>query len=465
MRRKICISAFYNREIKGNLADKFTGMSRFENHKRIIVLAIPIILANASAPLLGLADTATIGQTGHAADLGAIALATLVFSFVYWGFGFLRMGTTGFISQAHGASDRQEVVSVVFRSVLLGLAIGLTLILLQVFIARIALWLMSASNEVKSLVADYFYIRIWGAPATLMTYAVLGSLIGMGWTKELLWVQLLLNGLNIALNVFFVLVISLGIKGIAWGTLIAEWTAFFFATYLLMKNLNLQNLPFLIRKYWHRMIQKEKLTALFKVNADIMIRTLALLSGFAWFADQGAKMGDVTLAANHVLLQFVSLSAFFLDGFAHVSEMLSGKALGQKNKLEFIKQFRHSTQLAGLTAVILSLSIVLFAPVAVAFLTQEKEVQLVAEQHALYAGIYILFSFLAFQLDGVFIGATKSKEMRNSTLLSLVLLIASGTLLLQYYGNIGLWIAFIIYVVARGLFLSLYLPGILRKSF
>lgn len=440
-------------------------MTRFQNHKRIIALAIPIILANASAPLLGLADTATIGQTGHAADLGAVALATLVFSFVYWGFGFLRMGTTGFISQAHGASDREEVVSVVFRSVLLGLAIGIALILLQVFIGKFALWLMNASSEVKSLVADYFYIRIWGAPATLMTYAVLGSLIGMGWTKELLWVQLLLNGLNIVLNVFFVLGMDLGIKGIAWGTLIAEWTAFLFAAHLLIQKLNLQDLLSLIQKYWHQIIHKEKLTALFKVNADIMIRTFALLSGFAWFADQGAKMGDVTLAANHVLLQFVSLSAFFLDGFAHVSEMLSGKALGQKNKTEFMRQFKDSTQLAGMTAMLLALLIVLFAPIAVSFLTQEKAVQVVAEQHAVYAGIYILFSFVAFQLDGVFIGATKSKEMRNSTLFSLTVLIGSGTLLLQYYGNVGLWIAFIIYVIARGVFLGLYLPGIVRKSF
>src|SRR5699024_841721 len=176
-------------------------MSRFDNYKTIIRLAIPIILANASAPLLGLVDTTTIGQTGTAADLGAIALATLVFSFVYSTFGFLRMGTTGFVAQANGREDREEVISVLYRSVLIGLIIGVLLILLQYFIANLAVWLMSASQEVKALVKEYFYIRIWGAPATLITYTLLGSLIGMGWTRQLLWVQLLLNGANILLNI------------------------------------------------------------------------------------------------------------------------------------------------------------------------------------------------------------------------------------------------------------------------
>lgn len=440
-------------------------MNRFENHRHIVRLAVPIILANASAPLLGLADTATIGQTGHAADLGAIALATLVFSFVYWGFSFLRMGTTGFMAQAAGASNKKEVITVAYRSVLLGLAIGVTLILLQFFIGKLALWLMSASDEVKALVMDYFYIRIWGAPATLMTYAILGSLIGLSWTKELLWVQLLLNGTNIALNILFVLGAGLGIKGIALGTLIAEWIAFFYAGHLLIRNLNIRDLWQQFRDHWQQIINKAKLLAVFKVNTDIMLRTLALLSGFAWFADQGAKLGDTTLAANHVLLQFVSLSAFFLDGFAHVSEMLSGKAIGANDKDGFIKQFRHSTQLAGITAVVLALGIIVFSPFTIGLLTKDADVQKVAMEHAVYAGIYILLSFVAFQLDGVFIGATKSKEMRNSTLISFIILVGVGTVMMQYYGNAGLWISFVVYVVARGIFLGLYVPKIMRESF
>lgn len=440
-------------------------MSRFKNHKKIVRLAFPIILANASAPLLGLADTAAIGQTGVAADLGAVALATLVFSFVYWGFGFLRMGTTGFISQADGANDREEVLAVLYRSVLLGLGIGVVLIALQFFIGNTAVWMMSASEEIKGLVKDYFYIRIWGAPATLITYAILGALIGLGWTKQLLWVQLALNGLNIVLNVFFVVGLDMGIKGIALGTLIAEWIALFFAWYLLAKNLNLMQPWQRLKELWNRIINRVKIIAIFKVNADIMIRTFALLSGFAWFANQGAIFGDTTLAANHVLLQFVSMSAFFLDGFAHVSEMLSGKAIGAKDKQRFITQIKDSTQIAGITAVVLGLGIMLFAPYVITFIAKDPQVQAIAEQHAIYAGIYIVVSFVAFQLDGVFIGATRSKEMRNTSILSLIVLIGVGTLLTQYYGNVGLWISFIIYVIVRGVSLGLYMPKLVRELF
>lgn len=438
----------------------FTG-----NLKKILRLAFPIILANASAPLLGLADTAVIGQTGHAADLGGIALATLVFSFVYWGFGFLRMGTTGFISQAFGANNKDEVLAVVFRSVLLGLAIGIVLILLQSLILFLATNWMSASAQIKSLIADYFNIRIWGAPATLITYALLGSFIGLGKTKELLWIQLLLNGLNIVLNIVFVLGFNMGIKGIALGTLLSEWIAFLFAWYLLKRLLNIQNPIQQIRNLWANIILKSKIIALFKVNRDIMIRTFALLAGFAWFADQGAKFGDTILAANHVLLQFVSLSAFFLDGYAYVVEMLSGKAIGEKNLKEFKKQVKDSSILAGITAVFLALFIVLLGPIFIPWLSQDIAIQVIAKEHLIFAGIYILLSFVAFQLDGIFIGATQSKEMRNSSIFALGILLISSLLLMQWYGNIGLWISFILYVVARGISLGFYYPALIQKQF
>ncbi|HLT41970.1 MAG TPA: MATE family efflux transporter, partial [Sphingobacteriaceae bacterium] len=219
-----------------------------KNYTKIFKLAIPIILANASVPLLGLADTAAIGQTGTAADLGAIALASLVFNFVYWGFGFLRMGTTGFIAQAAGANDLDEVNALLFRSILLGGVIGLTLIALQRLIGEGSILLLSASDEIKTLVRDYFYIRIWGAPATLITFSLLGALIGMGWTRHLLYVQLFLNGLNIVLNITFVIGFGLGIKGIAFGTVLAEWTTLFFAFYLLIRKMELKSLSGRIRQ-------------------------------------------------------------------------------------------------------------------------------------------------------------------------------------------------------------------------
>lgn len=440
-------------------------MVNLKRYRNILRLAVPIILANASAPLLGLADTATIGQTAHAAELGAISLAGLIFSFVYWGFGFLRMGTTGFIAQAQGKSDQEEVLSVVFRSVLLGLGIGILLILLQFFIGSFSIWLLSASDEIKNLVADYFYIRIYGAPATLITYSILGSLIGMGWTKELMWTQFVLNGVNIGLNILFVVGFDMGVKGIALGTLIAEWTALFYGWYLLSKKLELKHPVQRIKELWIQITDKLKMIAMFKVNGDIMLRTFALLGGFAWFANEGAKFGDDILAANHVLLQFVSLSAFFLDGFANVVEMYAGRAIGKGNVELFKLRVRESTHVAGATAILLGLGIIILAPFAVSLLTQDYSVQQIAQDHAIFAGIYIIFSFVAFQLDGVFIGATRSKEMRNATIFSLIILIALGTYSAKQFGNSGLWIAFIAFVIARGIGLWLYLPRLMREVF
>ena len=434
------------------------------NYIYILKLAIPIIIANASVPLLGLADTAAIGQTASAADLGAIALAALIFSFVYWGFGFLRMGTTGFISQALGGNDKTELHALVFRTVFLGAGIGLLLVIFQKLIGEFAVYLLSASDEVKELVKVYFYIRIWGAPATLITFSLLGTLIGMGWTKRLLWVQLFLNGLNIALNIMFVVGLGMGVRGIALGTVIAEWLALCFACYVVFKKLDLKRPLGRMRELKTQIFDTVKLLALFKVNSDIMIRTFALLSGFAWFANQGAKFGDYTLAANHVLLQFVTLSAFFLDGYAHVIEMLAGKAFGAKNKCEFMLQIKQSTVLAGGTAVVLSLLVFLFSDAVIPLLTKDFQVQTIASDYKNYAVFYILFSFVAFQLDGVFIGVTKSKDMRNATIIALVAFIILGLILVNSYGNAGLWLAFIFYVIARGVALGAYYPRV-KKMF
>ena len=432
------------------------------NYRKIIKLAIPIIIANASVPLLGLVDTASIGQTASAADLGAIALAALIFSFVYWGFGFLRMGTTGFVAQAVGADDHNELHALVFRTVFLGAAIGLVLVILQKIIGEFSVYLLSASDEIKDLVKDYFYIRIWGAPATLITFSLLGTIIGMGWTKRLLWVQLFLNGLNIVFNITFVVGFGMGVKGIALGTVLAEWLTLFFAGYIVFHKLDMNRPLARAKELKTQILNTSKLIALFKVNSDIMIRTLALLSGFAWFANQGAKFGDYTLAANHVLLQFVTLSAFFLDGYGHVVEMLAGKAFGARNKAEFTLQINQSSILAGGTAVLLALIVFLFSDTVIPLLTKDAQVQSIASNYKNYAVFYILFSFVAFQLDGVFIGVTRSKEMRNATIMSLIAFLGVGMILVNHYGNAGLWLAFIFYVVVRGIALGAYYPKILR---
>lgn len=438
-----------------------TQMGKLSNYKEILKLSFPIILANASAPLLGLADTAAIGNTAGAAELGAIALASLIFSFVYWGFSFLRMATTGFVAQAVGANDKKLIHEVVYRSLAIGFAIGLLLILGQQLIGETAIRFMSAGDEVKGLIRSYFYTRIWGAPATLTTYALLGALVGMGLTKRLLYVQLLLNGLNITLNILFVVVFNWSVKGIALGTALAEWAAFIYALWLIFKSLEINWGEFIARR--KEIFNKIEIVKSFKVNADIMIRTLALLSGFAWFADQGAKFGDDILAANHLLLQFVSLSAFFLDGYAHVVEMTAGQAFGKRNKTLFLQQVKDATMLAGLTAVVLAFLLFIGVKWTVPLLTQVKAVQEIAINFMPFASIYILLSFVAFLMDGAFIGLTRSKEMRNGTIIALIAFILSGTFLTVQYGNTGLWIAFILYVVVRGLALGLYFPRLIKS--
>lgn len=434
---------------------------RFQNHFSIIKIAFPAILANASAPLLGLVDTGAIGQTGNAADLGAIALGSLIFSFVYWGFGFLRMSTTGFIAQAAGAGNQELVRTELFRALLLGTVIGLLLVVFQYFIGGVSLGLMGAGIETKELVSVYFHTRIWAAPATLCTFALLGALIGLGYTKKLLAVQLFLNLLNLLLNLFFVLVLQWGVKGIALGTLIAEISAFCLALFMVMRCLEIKNFLQVIRANIRNIVKRSEVFKMLRVNTDIMIRTFALLAGFAWFTNQGALFGAETLAANHILLQFISLSAFFLDGYAYVVEMLIGKATGAGNKDKLLRQVRDSTELAGVTALCLALLIFLTGYRAIELLTSNANIRAIADRFVTYAAIYVFVSFVAFQLDGIFIGSTRSREMRNATLLSLGVFLLSAHLLLPWQ-NQGLWTAFIIYVIARGVFLGVYFPRVLK---
>ncbi|MDO5667616.1 MAG: MATE family efflux transporter [Alcaligenaceae bacterium] len=436
----------------------------FASYLKLLKLALPIILANASVPLLGLVDTAVIGQMGTTADLAAIALASLIFSFVYWAFSFLRMGTTGFVSQAVGAENRTKLHAVLFRTLILGFGIGIALIIFQLPIQAIATYFLSASPEVNILVKDYFDIRIWGAPATLITFALMGTLIGLAWTKQVLVIQLLLNGLNIILNIVFVVFFDMGVKGIALGTLIAEWITVIYALYLIINKLEIRPLLPRFKELSSQIFDKEKSKALFQVNGDIMIRTLALLGGFAWFARQGASFGDATLAANHILLQFVAMAAYFLDGFANVTEMIAGQAYGARKRQRFVRAVVDNSVVAAVSAIFLSLLLLIFGSLFIQALTPDPELQSLANQHKIYAVFYIFISFATFQLDGIFVGVTNSKAMRNSTVIALLSMLLAGYLLTDTLGNDGLWLALIVFVIARGVVLMHYYPKILSNT-
>lgn len=420
----------------------------------------PIILANAAVPLLGLVDTAVIGNVGTIADLGAIALGALIFSFVYWSFGFLRMGTTGFAAQAVGAGNEEEVRAVLGRSLLLGATLGVLLILLQWPISAIAFSLLSGGELMEALAQQYFSIRIWGAPATLTNFALMGLLIGLGKNRALLLVQLAMNGLNIVLDVFFAGVLRWGVEGIALGTVIAEWSALLFAGALIYRELTRRNT--LGGSFWPiaRIIDARAMRKTLLANADIMVRTLLMIFSFSFFINQSAIYSGVVLAANHILMQLISFAAFFLDGYAFVVEALVGAASGARNRLHFDLAIKRSTVLAGVSATILAALIWLFGEYAVALLTNLEEVRAATSNMLPLAAFYVLVSFGAFQLDGIFIGVSRTAQMRNAAFISVGVFLFAWWLLASRYGVNGLWWAMIIYVAARACALLIYFPAL-----
>ncbi len=433
-------------------------------HRSLLFRAWPIILANMAPPLLGLADTAIIGNLGDAAALGAIAFGALILSFLYYSFGFLRMGTTGFTAQAAGAGDDTEVRAVMGRALLLATVIGIFLLLLQTPLEAIAFFLLEGSPAVENSAQDYFRIRIWGAPAALSVFALSGILIGLGKGRLLLTLQLFLNGLNILLDLLFAGVFGMGVAGIAAGTLIAEWSAFAFGGLLLYRELAANKLR--DEKFWPlvRILDGASLRNTVSSNTDILLRTLVLVLSFAFFTSQSARFGDVILAANHLLIQFIAFAAFFLDGYAFVVESLAGRALGAGRRDVFDLTVRKSTTISFLTAAALALLLALAGRQIIALLTDIPEVRFAANDMLHFAVIYVLLSFAAFQLDGIYIGVSRTRQMRNAAFQSTAIFVLAWWLLTERMGVAGLWWAMIVYVVARAVALLRYLPG-LRASF
>lgn len=432
------------------------------SYREIGKRAWPLILANSAVPLLGLADTAIIGNFGAVTDLGAIAFGALIFSFVYWSFGFLRMGTTGFTAQAAGAENHVEVRAVLGRALILALGLSLLLMILQWPIAWMAFQLLDGSQSVEEVARQYFQIRIWGAPATLCTFALVGLLIGLGNSGQLLRLQLFLNGLNIALDFLFAGVMEMGASGIALGTVIAEWLTLFYGGFIVKRQLAqavINDEPF-----WStaEVLDQNKILKMLSANLDIMVRTLILVFSFALFTNHSARFGDVTLAANHLLLQLISFSAFFLDGYAFVVEAMAGKAMGARDQLAFRQSVLRTSVLALLTALVLALLIYATGALALSLLTDIEAVLVVANNYKAYAALYVLVSFAAFQLDGIFIGVSHTREMRQAAIYSLLVFLVAIWVMAGSMGLAGLWWAMIVYVIARAVTLLFYYPRILR---
>lgn len=431
-------------------------------HGRVLRLAAPIILANLSIPLLGLSDMIIIGRLADAAALGAVAMAGTIFNFVYWSFGFLRMGTTGLTAQSLGARDAPEVSAHLGRALLIAFSIGAGITLLQWPIATLAFGLMQGSDQVQSLARDFFAIRIWSAPFALMNFALTGWFIGRQKAKTALALQLFMNFLNIALNVSFVVGLGWGVGGVALGTLLAEIAAALLGLAIAYRNLYRDG----ALAHWTRarLLQPHELARMFALNRDILLRTFCLIFAFSFFTAQGARAGDVTLAANAVLGQFIALAAFLLDAFCAATEALVGEAVGARNPDNFKRSVVLSCIWAGFVAAALSLFVWVFGPQLIDLLTASPDVRETARTYLLWAAIVPVLAVWCFLLDGIFIGATRSSEMRNAMTLALIVFLVSWWILTPRFGNHGLWAALVIFYVARSLTLLPFYKAATRAS-
>lgn len=436
-------------------------ISRDVTHRSVLAIALPIIASNVSTPLIALIDTAVVGQLPQPHYIGAVALSSTVFTFLFWAFGFLRMGTTGLTAQADGAANPVEVGATLGRALLIAGAAGMTLILLQGPISWFAFTMVDGSAAVEAESQNYFAIRIWSAPAALANYALLGWFIGLGRARIALALQIFLNGLNAVLDVWFVLGLGWNVAGVALGTVIAEVAAA--AAGLIIAAGMLRHMGG--RPALATVIAPQGLKRAIAVNADIMIRTLCLLAAFTWFVFQGAASGDVILAANAVLMQFVSFMAYFLDGFAFAAETLVGRAIGAGNRHNFDAAVWLSSLWAGIISVLLSLLLLISGGMLIDLLTVSPEVREAARVYMHWAALVPVLGVACYQLDGIFIGATRSADMRNMAIVSFAVFLAAWATLHPVFGNHGLWLALLTLNVVRAVTLGVRFGVLVRDAF
>lgn len=427
-------------------------------HRRILMIAFPIVLSNATVPLLGAVDTAVIGHLGLAAPIGAVGIGATILSTLYWAFGFLRMSTSGLAAQSKGAGDAVELSATLIRVLAVAFAAGLTLILLHPWLFALALRIAPASPEVESMALTFLSIRIWAAPATIGLYALTGYLVGTERTRAVVALQLWQNGLNMGLDLWFVMGLGWGVGGVATASLLAELTGFALGLYLVREALA----P--LRAALKRLIDPEALRRTFSASRDILIRTVILQVSFTTFVFLGARFGDTTLAANAILLQFLSIMAFALDGFAFAAETLVGQAMGGRDPLALRRAARMAMQWGYGGAVALSLIFAFGGYLAIHLMTTAPDVR--AEALTLLPWLIAapLIGTACWIYDGIFIGALMTHAMRTAALQVAVLYAAALAILVPTFGNQGLWAALMLMNAARGLTLRRAFPQILARA-
>jgi multidrug resistance protein, MATE family len=429
-------------------------------YRRVFLLAIPLILSNLTQPLLSMVDTILSGHLPSPAVLGGVAVGGIFFNAIYWTFGFLRMATTGLVAQSLGAGDEDQLLHHFGRALLIALFIGAVILVLQKPLISLSLTLLGASGDTRHNALVYCTIRIWSAPAALANYAILGYLLGRQRARTALLLQAAINVVNMAVALTLVLWRHWGVAGIATATMSAEWIGTVLGlTLMLAQGARLGHLR------WSELIDGARLRQLFALNRDILLRTLSLVAAYVWFTRTGARAGDAILAANAVLINFLWIAGYGLDGFANATEALVGEAIGARRAADFRSVLKASSVSAFTVAAILSLVYLVFGHRIIAVFTNQEAVRMLAGRFLPWLVVLPLIAVWSFLLDGVFIGATRARELRDSMLVSLIGFLGLAVLLTAHFGNHGLWCAMLAFMALRATMLALHLPGIERKSF
>ena len=439
-----------------NLA-KYSG--KFSK-KKIILLSIPVFLSNLAIPLVGIVDTGLMGNLGETKYLAATSIATSVMTMIIWSFGFLRMGTVGIVSQAYGRGDYREIVKTLLRNFLIAVIIALLIIALKPLIYSSIQYCFNTSFETQKLINTYLNVRVFSVPAELSIYILVGFYLGIQKTKISSLLIVVLSILNIVFSSLLVLSYNLNVFGVALGTLIASYITiiiFYFYTH-----------SFIVKKFkiipkFEKLIVKSRLLRLFNINLNIFIRTLFLTFSFLWVTYLGSKLGEDYLAVNTILMQFIILAAFFLDAYAFSTEGIIGFTVGRKNKISFLSVVRNSIQLSFFTALIVSIFYVMFFKQIVNIITDIEILRSISYKHFIWIIIIPPAASFCYQLDGIFIGASQTKEIRNAMIVSVLSFIGISIYLTSHFGNHGLWFSLLLFMILRALTLQFYFNKILRK--
>ncbi len=431
-------------------------------HTRVWSLTWPVILANLTIPLVGLVDTAIMGRMPGASHIGAVSLGAAAFTAMFWLFGFLRMGTTGLTAQAMGADDGPSLWAIALRGAVLALLLALALLAGQSLLRSLAFdYLFDGSAQVERMAAAYFDLRIWSAPATLLYLVELGVLFGLQRMRATLYLGITLNVTNAVLDYWFVIGLGWGVQGVAIGTLISEWTAALLGLHLVYRNLRATAGP-LPEDWQQRLRDWPAVRRLADLSANLIVRTFFVQAPFLIFTALGARFGDVTLAANAVLMQLFFVSVYAMDAFAHTAETLAGNAYGARDRRTFALVSRYTSIWAALFAGLSSALFWLLGDTFVAWLTTLSDVRAEAAGYLIWLVLLPLPAVWAFQLDGIFIGTTQIRRLRNAMFASFLLFLAVLALMLDTWHNHAVWLAMLVFMAARAAILAWQYPAVAR---